>query len=165
MKFNKKNIIILMFLILACSTNAGAFANVQDLKEAEKFVVLFNTRANNYDTKILDMYSDNAKIIRNIQHNNGKTEKIIIPTDKYKKFLNFVRYFAKIRHYKNTYKNIECANEGENIRVNALRVNSNKYSTPISLLLAKDSRGEFKIIEEETSTKSLFLINELFLRF
>ncbi|OGI01312.1 MAG: hypothetical protein A2Y25_00950 [Candidatus Melainabacteria bacterium GWF2_37_15] len=140
-------------------------ADGQEIKEAQEFIAEFERLSHNYDGKLISMYADNAKIIRNLEHKNGKVEKIIIPTDKYKKFLKFVGFFAKIQGYKNYYKNLDYKAEGENVRITGIRANTNKYTAPVSILVGKNEKGEWRILEEITSTQSAFLIKEIFLRF
>ena len=164
MRLNK---IITLLIICLCTSFIchSVSAGGTEIKEAQEFIVEFEKLSHNYDEKLISMYADNAKIIRNLEHKNGKVEKIIIPTDKYKKFLKFVGFFAKIQGYKNYYKNLDYKAEGENVRITGIRANTNKYTAPVSILVGKNEKGEWRILEEITSTQSAFLIKEIFLRF
>lgn len=152
-------IIITLFFTLSC-TNVSADSD--KIREAEQFIKRFEELSHKYEEKITEMYADDANIVRQVEHEDGKTEKVILPTTKYKKFLKYIKFFAKIRGYKNYFKNLEFKPEGEKVRITGKRVNTNGYSAPISYLAGKDQNKEWKIFEEITETKSVFLIKMIF---
>jgi len=155
-----KNFIITLITLIFLAS-CPAFANSQNIREAEVFIDKFQKSSHSYDENLTDMYADNAVIIRILEHENGETEKVILPTNKYKKFLKYVKIFAKIKGYKNHYTNLEYRAEGENVRVNGQRKTSDGYMSPISMLVGKNKNGEWKIFEESTSTKAIFLVNKI----
>ena len=62
--------------------------------------------ANSYNDKILDMYSPNAKIIREVIKPSGEAEQVIVPAERYFKELKIGQKTAKLRKYRNSYKKI-----------------------------------------------------------
>ncbi len=154
-----KILLISLFLTSAC---AQAFANSQKIEDAKKFLDKFQKLSHSYDKKIIDMYSDRAKIVRIIKKSNGKTEKVTLPVKGYKKMLRYVRFFAKIKGYKNYYNDLSYEMENENVRITGKRINNDGYKAPISLLIGENSEGKMKILEEKTATKSDFIVKKIF---
>lgn len=138
------------------------FASQDDINNAKMFIGKFLELSHNYDPALIDMYSDNANIVRKVIHEDGKVEKVIIPTDLYKKSLLFFRLPAKLQGYRNEFINFSYVMEGKNVRATGLRKSNNTNIVPISFLLGKDSSGKFRILEEITETKSVFLIKTVF---
>jgi len=156
----------LLSFIFSLTLSLGAFANnaenyicsanSQKIKEAKKFIHEFQKLSHEYDNNLINMYSDKAKIFRTLIYPNGKTEKVVIPIKNYKNALKILRVWAKFKGYKNYYKNLSYKMEGQNVRIIGLRETSNGYKTPFTLLV-----GKGKILEEETNTKSIFLVKKV----
>jgi len=138
------------------------FAAQDDIRNAKMFIRKFLELSHNYDPALIDMYSDSANIVRKVVYEDGKVEKVVIPTDLYKKSLLFFRLPAKLRGYRNEFINFSYIMEGKNVRATGLRKSNNTDIVPISLLLGRDASGEFHILEEITETKSVFLIKAVF---
>jgi len=149
---------ILLIILLVFSCSSGAFANSQKIEKASCFMHEFQELSHKYDKSLPNMYSDDAKIIRNLVYSDGKTEKVIFSVQKYKKILKFIRVLAKFKRYKNYYKNLAYKIEDQNVRITGIRETSNGYKSPISMLV---STHEWKILEEETDTKSIFLVKKV----
>lgn len=152
---------ILLFYIIF-SFSSGSFANQDKIQEAKQFLNKFQKLSHEYDTKIVSMYADSAKIIRLVEHSNGNIEKVKLPVKGYKKMLRFASFFAKMKGYKNHYKELVYKIEDGNIRITGKRVNSDGYKAPISLLIGETPAGELKILEEKTATKDAFLVKQVF---
>ncbi len=156
-----KGLFIGMVSTLICS---HAFAHPQKIEQARQFLDKFQKLSHLYDKKLVDMYSNKAKIIRILEKKGEKDEKVMLPVKAYKKMLGYVRFFAKIRGYKNYYKNLAYEMENENVRITGKRVNNSGYEAPVSILVGENSEGKLKILEERTATKSEFLIKQVFKR-
>lgn len=152
----------LMVALLLISVSAHVSANSQKIAEAKNFLNHFQQLSHKYDKKIVDMYSDNARIVRIVEHSNGKTERIKLPVKGYKKMLKFARFFAKIKGYKNYYKDLSYKMENENVRITGKRVNNDGYKAPVSLLIGETPDGKIKILEEKTATEDSFLVKQVF---
>ncbi len=157
----KRTILVSLFSFLF---SFQVLANPQNIEEARVFIDKFQELSHKYDKKLTEMYSENAKIIRIVEHKNGKTEEITLPAKAYKKMLKFIRFLAKIRGYKNYYKYLKYESEDENIRITGIRETNSGYTAPISILIGKNSEGNLKILEEKTATKSKFLIKQVLKR-
>ena len=77
--------------------------------------------ANSYNDKILDMYSPNAKIIREVIKPSGEAEQVIVPAERYFKELKIGQKTAKLRKYRNSYKNVIAQKVQNGIKVSAER--------------------------------------------
>ena len=77
--------------------------------------------ANSYNDKILDMYSPNAKIIREVIKPSGEAEQVIVPAERYFKELKIGQKTAKLRKYRNSYKNVIAQKVRNGIKVSAER--------------------------------------------
>lgn len=161
MKSNKKIVIIALIAAFLFVGKADSLADTHKIREAKQFINKFEALSHSYDEKIVDMYAEDARIIRFLEHKNGKVEKIILPTQKYKSFLKFAKYFAQLSGYKNYYKNLEFKPEGKKVRIIGKRENDKGYIAPVSILVGETPNGDWKIFEEITGTKSVFLIKKI----
>ncbi len=157
-----KNFITLIIISIFLLISFPSFADSQKIREARIFIDKFQNLSHNYDERLTDMYSDKAKIIRILEYDDGKIQKVVLPTEKYKNFLKYVKFLAQVKGYKNYYKNLEYETEGEKVRIKGERKNSDGYTGPVSILVGKNENGEWKIFEEATSTKSIFLVKKIF---
>ncbi|MEE0496277.1 MAG: hypothetical protein V8S20_00470 [Candidatus Gastranaerophilaceae bacterium] len=109
--------------------------------------------ANSYNDKILDMYSPNAKIIREVIKPSGEAEQVIVPAERYFKELKIGQKTAKLRKYRNSYKNVIAQKVQNGIKVSAERQPSREsYWLKMYQIYTPTDSG-LKITEEMMQTK------------
>lgn len=109
--------------------------------------------ANSYNNKILDMYSPNAKIIREVIKPSGEAEQVIVPAERYFKELKIGQKTAKLRKYRNSYKNVIAQKVQNGIKVSAERQPSREsYWLKMYQIYTPTDSG-LKITEEMMQTK------------
>jgi hypothetical protein len=109
--------------------------------------------ANSYNDKILDMYSPNAKIIREVIKPSGEAEQVIVPAERYFKELKIGQKTAKLRKYRNLYKNVIAQKVQNGIKVSAERQPSREsYWLKMYQIYTPTDSG-LKITEEMMQTK------------
>lgn len=109
--------------------------------------------ANSYNDKILDMYSPNAKIIREVIKPSGEAEQVIVPAERYFKELKIGQKTAKLRRYRNSYKNVIAQKVQNGIKVSAERQPSREsYWLKMYQIYTPTDSG-LKITEEMMQTK------------
>lgn len=130
----------------------------QTPQEGMAFFTQYQIFANSYNSKLLDMYSPEAKIIREVVKPSGETEQIIVPTERYFKELKIGQKTAKLRKYKNSYKNIIAQKVPNGIKISAERQPSKEsYWLKMYQIYTPTDSG-LKITEEMMQTKvQLFL--------
>ena len=96
----KKILISLMSLLLTTS-----IVLADNKKEATEFFENYVTSANNYSPAITEMYSPDAKIIRQVVKPDGTTVDVLTDTATYIKQMKIGQAGAKLRKYKNNYSN------------------------------------------------------------
>ena len=108
--------------------------------------------ANSYNDKILDMYSPNAKIIREVIKPSGEAEQVV-PAERYFKELKIGQKTAKLRKYRNSYKNVIAQKVRNGIKVSAERQPSREsYWLKMYQIYTPTDSG-LKITEEMMQTK------------
>ena len=100
----KKFLFIIASLLI---TSISVFADSQ--QEAVDFFNSYVEGANNYSPKIAEMYSPSAKIIRQVIKPDGELVNVETDTATYIKQLKLGQAGAKLRNYKNSYKNMKCS--------------------------------------------------------
>lgn len=111
--------------------------------------------ANTYSSTIPDMYSPNAKIIRQVIKPDGTTQNVTTDTATYIKQMKLGQAGAKLRHYTNSYSNVTVTSLGNNkYKVSSLRQPSGEsYKLKTYMILQEQPNGKFIIIEEMMQTK------------
>ena len=151
-----KRIFAFLFISLYFTTGI-AFA--ENSAEALKFFRNYVNAANSYSNTLVDMYSPDAKIIRQVIKPDGEPVNIKTDTATYIKQLRLGQKTAKFRRYKNTYSNIKTEKVPNGYKISALRQPSGeRYKLQSYIIINKQPDGEWKIIEELMQTKvQLFL--------
>ena len=151
-----KRIFAFLFISLYFTTGI-AFA--ENSAEALKFFRNYVNAANSYSNTLVDMYSPDAKIIRQVIKPDGEPVDIETDTATYIKQLRLGQKTAKLRRYKNTYSNIKTEKVPNGYKISALRQPSGeRYKLQSYIIINKQPDGEWKIIEELMQTKvQLFL--------
>lgn len=143
--------LILLFGLLIC-TGTKVFAN--DADEAKAFFNRYVTLANTYSPEILNVYSPNAKIIRQVVKPDGGLVNATTNWNTYKTQLKIGQATAKMKNYKNTYRNITVAKVANGYKVSAERQPSKEtYWLKSYQIVQKQPNGKWLIVEELMQTK------------
>lgn len=136
-----------------------SYALAKTPKEAIDFFNKYTYYANNYDENILDMYSPEAKIIREVVKPTGETVEVIVPAKRYFKELKIGQKTAKLRRYKNKYRNIIAQETPEGIKISAERQPSKENYWLKMYQIVQETDSGFKIKEEMMQTKVQAFLN------
>lgn len=122
-------------------------------KDGMSFFDQYQYYANNYDEKLLDLYSPNANIIREVVKPTGETVSVKVPTKRFFKELKIGQKTARIRKYKNKYKNIVVQEVPNGIKISAERQPIKEtYWLKMYQIITPTNNGP-KITEEMMQTK------------
>lgn len=144
----KKILLTLVILMLGL----GAFAN--DQQDAMTFFNNFIKASNSYSPSITKMYSDNAKIIREVIKPDGKLVDIPFSISDYRKQMKLSAKLAKMRNYKNYYYNIKVEKVPNGYRIDSMRKPSlSDYKLKSTMVVQKQPDGSWLIVEELMQTK------------
>ena len=150
---------ILFALIMMTFISLAVFAD--DKQEAIKFFNNYVNAANTYSDTISKMYSPSAKIIRQVVKPDGTLVNVNTDTATYIKQLRLGQATAKIRKYKNTYRNIAATPVAKGYKVSAERQPTGEtYWLKTYQILQKQPNGTWIIVEELMQTKE-----QIFLRY
>ena len=139
--------LILLGILVSVSTCA------KTTKDGIAFFDKYVQYANSYNSELLNMYSPNVKIIREVVKPTGKTEEIIIPPKRFFKELKLGQKTAKLRRYRNKYRNVTAIQIPNGIKITAERQPTNeKYWLKMYQIL-QDTDSGLKITEEMMQTK------------
>ena len=144
---------LLLSLITLTFITLSALADGQ--QEALDFFNSYVDAANTYSPTITDMYSPDAKIIRQIIKPDGTTANATTDTATYIKQMKLGQATAKLRKYKNTYTNVVVSSLGnDTYKISSLRQPSGEdYKLKTYMIVKKQSNGKWLIIEELMQTK------------
>ena len=149
MKKTIKTLILTLYIFLF-----GLSALAGDQEEALKFFHSYVNASNNYSISILSMYSNNAKIIREIIKPDSSLVDVPFPVNDYKHQLKLSSKLAKLRNYKNNYSNIKVTKVANGYRIDSIRkpsLSDDKLKS--TTVVQKQPDGKWLIIEEKTQTK------------
>ncbi len=150
----------LLFVILSVLLiNLAAFAS--DLDTAKMKFNAYVSAANSYSPSLLNFYSPRAKIIRQVVKPDGTTVNATTDMATYAKQMKISQGTAKIRNYRNKYKNVTATQVANGVKVSALRQPmDDKYWLKTYQIWQKQPSGNWLIIEEMMQTKQ-----QIFLRY
>lgn len=144
--------ILSIIAIFGFLTGIQAFAD--DAVDAKNFFNSYVNAANTYSPTIPDFYSPNAKIIRQVVKPNGELVNASTDTSTYMKQLKLGQATAKLRKYKNEYRNISVEKVANGYKVSAERQPSGEtYWLKTYQVVQKQADGSWKIVEEMMQTK------------
>ena len=110
--------------------------------------------ANSYSPNLLSFYSPKAKIIRQVVKPDGTTANAYTDMATYAKQMRLSQSTARMRNYKNKYKNITTTKVSNGIKVSALRQPMNDpYWLKTYQIWQKQPNGSWVIVEEMMQTK------------
>lgn len=144
----KKLLLILVILL----SGLGVFAS--DKQDALNFFNSYVQASNSYSPELLNMYSNSAKIIRQVVKPDGTLVNVPFSVNDYKKQLRLSSKIAKIKGYKNYYSNINVTKVANGYKIDALRKPSlSDYKLRASMVVQQQSGGDWLIVEELMQTK------------
>jgi len=149
----KKLLAIFFVLSLGLVSFAGEQEDVQAM--FNKYV----NSANTYQPTLLDLYSPNAKIIRQIIKPDGSTVNATTDMKTYAHQMKLSQSVAKMKHYTNSYSNVSVSKVSNGYKVSAYRTpmkNNDKLYT--YQIWQKQSDGSWVIIEELMQTREQILL-------
>lgn len=145
---------ILVILIMTCGLSA--YANDKD---ALNFFNSYVKASNTYSAELLEMYSNNAKIIRQVIKPNGEQVNIPFSVKDYKKQMVISSKLAKLRNYKNYYSDIDITKVSNGYKVTAKRKPStSNYKLKSYMIVQEQPNGKWLIVEEMMQTKEQILL-------
>lgn len=145
----KKILVLLLFLL---TSTLVVFAD--DKQEALNFFYSYVNGANSYSPVITEMYSPNAKIIRQVVKPDGTTVDVFTNTATYIKQMKIGQAGAKLRHYKNNYTNVVATPVAGGYKISSLRQPSGEtYKLKTYMIVKKQPNGKWLITEEMMQTK------------
>lgn len=144
------------FLITLSLIIAGTLAVFADgRQEALSFFNSYVNAANTYSNSVGDMYSPNAKIIRQVIKPDGTTADAVTDTATYLKQMKLGQAGARIKGYKNNYTNISVTEMPNGAyKISSLRQPSGEsYKLKTYMIVKKQPNGKWLITEEMMQTK------------
>lgn len=144
----KKIFLSLMLLMLGLSAFAG------EKEDALAFFNRFVSASNSYSTELPAMYSDKAKIIRQVVKPDGELVNIPFTINQYRSQMKLSAKLAKIKNYKNYYSNVNVVKVSNGYKIDSLRKPSlSDYKLKSSMVVQKQPDGKWLIVEELMQTK------------
>lgn len=145
---------ILLLIIAGLFILAGLQAFAGEEQEAVKFFKKYADAANNYSEEIIQMYSPEAKIIRQVVKPDGTLVDVETDTDTYINQMKLSQKGAKLKNYKNHYSDITASKVENGYKVTALRQpGKEKYKLKTYMIVQKQPSGKWLIVEEMMQTK------------
>lgn len=146
----KKFLSVLVVLMLFISSKAFA----DGMSEARAFFNSYMNAANTYSTTLPDFYSPNAKIIREVVKPDGTLVDLDTDTKTYVTQMKLGQTTAKVRNYKNTYRNIVITPVSGGYKISAERQPTGEtYWLKFYQIIKKQPNGKWIITEEMMQTK------------
>jgi len=142
----------LLSVITLTLITLAAFAD--DKQDALNFFNNYVNAANNYSESIGSMYAPNAKIIRQVVKPDGTTANAYTDTATYVKQMKIGQAGAKLRKYKNEYRNIKITPVSGGYKISAERQPTGEtYWLKTYQIVKKQPNGKWLITEEMMQTK------------
>lgn len=142
----------LLLVLIIIFSGLGVFAS--EKQEALSFFNSYVQASNSYSPALLNMYSDSAKITRQVVKPDGTLVNVPFSIHDYKKQLRLSSKIAKIKNYKNYYTNINVTKVANGYKIDALRKPSlSDYRLKASMVVQKQADGDWLIVEELMQTK------------
>lgn len=129
-------------------------------QEGMAFFDKYQNYANTYDTKLLDLYTNDAKIIREVVKPTGETVAVKVPTKRFFHELKIGQKTAKLRRYKNKYRNVIAQEVPNGIKISAERQPSKETYWLKMYQIVQPTDSGLKITEEMMQTKVQSFLKE-----
>ncbi len=144
----------LLFVITGVVFLFGSQVFADEQQEALKFFKSYVNAANNYSPEIIQMYSPEARIIRQVVKPDGGLVDVETDMDTYISQMRLGQKGAKLRKYKNTYTDIKAAKIENGYKISSLRQPAGeKYKLKTYMIVQKQPSGKWLITEEMMQTK------------
>lgn len=145
---------ILLLILAGLFILAGTVVFADEQQEAIKFFKSYVEAANNYNPDIIQMYSPDAKIIRQVVKPDGELVDVETDTETYISQMKLGQKGAKMRNYKNHYTDIKAAKVENGYKISSLRQPAGeKYKLKTYMIVQKQPSGKWLIVEEMMQTK------------
>lgn len=137
-------IVLLGMLFCVSSTISAA-----EFTQAKLFFKDFMSLEKRFDPKVAELYSDKAQISMTRLYPDGSQRQMSLTGSQYKPLLRSAMPLAKARGDSSRYDQIVYSQESNGVRIRMRRYSElKKYYSPYSLLVAEESKGQWRIIEE-----------------
>lgn len=141
---------ILLALLLLQS---GAYADAY----VDQAKVLFNKSVklgNAFDPAVADLYSDSAVIRNTRRYPNGAIRIMTFTGKQYKELIRLVMPLAKARNDKSRFSQVTYKRIGGKVKISAKRYSLlKKYTSPLTVIVAPDSKKRWLIVEEHSESR------------
>lgn len=128
-------------------------ADSAQVTEAKALFKSYKNLGDRFDSKLIDLYSDDAAIQNVRYYPNGQTKTMNLVGEQYKKLIAVSLPIAKARGGTDTYSKESYKQEGERVRITALR-HSNLKNYDSWLVLLVEKRGDqWKIVQEQSQSR------------
>lgn len=142
------------FLLTLIVLTFGLSALASDSEEALSFFNGYVQAANSYSSSLLNMYSDNAKITRQVIKPNGQTVNVPFSIEDYRKQMKISSKLAKLKNYKNHYSKISVTKVANGYKIESLRQPcTDCFKLKATIVVQKQPSGKWLIVEELMQTK------------
>lgn len=123
--------------------------------QAELLFLEYQHQSQAFDPDVADLYVDWARIVNARKYPGDLPGRSLQLTGfQYKDKLRQLMPIAKARGDFSTYSDVSYSEEGERIRIQCTRFSAlKKYSSPYSLLVGPDERGDWRIFEELSESR------------
>lgn len=145
--------ILKIFSIILCTIFVHSMVLASTPQKAVEFFKQYQEYANTYNEELLKMYSPDAKIIREVVKPTGETVDVIVPSKRFFNELKIGQKTAKLRRYKNKYRNISAKETPQGIMITAERQPSSETYWLKMYQIVQNTDSGFKIKEEMMQTK------------
>ena len=152
----KRLICTLLLLTVCASAWAAEPAKPQDQKvrNARLLFESYVRLEHAFDSKVADLYSDQAIIRNKRTYPDGRVRNLEIPAAQYKSLMRGTMPLARLRKDFSTYTEVTYEVEGDGVRIKAKRYSEmKKYSSPISILVKPSAGGAWRIVEELSESR------------
>jgi hypothetical protein len=131
-----------------------ALAQDSGIDAAKQLFAQYIALENAYDPAVADLYADEAFIKTRRSMPMGDPQNIVVPAARYKSLLRQGMPTARARGDHNTYSKVTYRQEGEFVRIDAVRLSGpGKKMSPISLLVGPSPAGKWLIYEQLSESR------------
>jgi ketosteroid isomerase-like protein len=142
----------LAVLLAVLSLSTPTFAS--DVSEALTVFREYVARSDRFDPSVADLYADDAAIRTTRVLPDGTSQALALAGAQWKGLIRQVMPLAKARGDRNTFSKVSAKTVGKTVVITAERHSRLKgYTSPFSMVLARDPAGSWKITAESTETR------------
>ncbi len=125
------------------------------IEEAKEFFQNLVKLGEEFDSKLADLYSDEAVIKSKRIYSTGQVKEMEIPVDRYRQMIKMSMPVAKYRGDISKFDNVEYeVKEDGYVKITARRYSVLKdYYSTYYIVIGKDERGQWLIYEEYSETR------------